>query len=234
MKNNKTILKQEREKIFSLFIRKHKLKFCEIEKEVGIRSNNLTYHIQKMVDEDILEKNGEYYLLTREAEKIIPFFAHITGKEQGCLPVVVIAIIKDNKICLLKREKRPYKDYWGMIGGKLKHSETVEETAVREAEEETGLKCVFEKVNAVLHERLIEDKVIKNSLVIFFCNVSSESFNISRSEEGEVKWFDLDNLPEDIIPSDKLMIDELLNKSLCFKEVVMEEKDHKLVRMDVW
>ncbi len=35
------ILRKERENIFELFIRKHKLKFSEIEREIKIRSNHL-------------------------------------------------------------------------------------------------------------------------------------------------------------------------------------------------
>jgi ADP-ribose pyrophosphatase YjhB (NUDIX family) len=233
MDNDKVILNKEREEIFSLFIKEHRLRFSEIEKSIKIRSNHLNYHIKKMIDEGMLKKDGEYYSLTTEAEKIIPFFSHIIGKEKGCLPVVVIAVINNDKICLLKRKNRPYQGYWGMIGGKLKYDESIEESALREAKEEAGLDCKFERVISVLHERLIEDKIIKNSLVIFFCKLITNDLKIVAGLEGEIKWYPINNLPKDIIPSDKLMINELMDSNLSFKEVIMEEKNKKLVKIEV-
>jgi len=234
MENKNIIIKKEREDIFNLFIKEHRLRFSEIEKRLNIRSNHLNYHIKKMVEEGILEKKEDYYFLTTEAEKIIPFFAHVTGKEKGCLPVIIAAVMDGDNICLLKREKRPYQGYWGMIGGKLRHSETVEETALREVKEETCLDCKFENVISVLHERLLENDNVKNSIVIFFCRLITKKAEVKPCEDGEVKWFNIKELPENIIPSDKLMIEELMNKDFCFKEVVMKEKDRKLVSMDVW
>ena len=92
------ILRKERENIFELFIKKHKLKFSEIEREIKIRSNNLNYHLKKMINENLLEKKEDYYYLTIEAEKIMPFFAHLTGKEQGPLTIITAAIINKERI----------------------------------------------------------------------------------------------------------------------------------------
>lgn len=226
--------KKEREDIFALFVRNHRLKFNEIEKQLDIRSNHLSYHLTKLIEDDILEKVDEYYILTKEAEKMIPFFAHITGKEQGPLSIIAAAIVNNNKICLLKRSKRPYKGYWSVIGGKLRLHESLQDTAIREAKEESGLDCKFDKLCSVLHERVLNSNTYTVALVIFFCKLTTDQINIKKEDdEGELAWFDLDNLPEKIIPSDKLMITELLNKDFSFVSLTMEDKDGELVSMKI-
>ncbi len=48
-------------------------------------------------------------------------------------------ILDDNKIILIKRLNDPYKDHWAIPGGFVEYGEKVEDAAVREAKEETGL-----------------------------------------------------------------------------------------------
>lgn len=48
-------------------------------------------------------------------------------------------ILEDNKVVLIKRLNNPYKDHWAIPGGFVEYGEKVEDAAVREAKEETGL-----------------------------------------------------------------------------------------------
>ncbi len=48
-------------------------------------------------------------------------------------------IHQDDKIILIKRLNDPYKDYWAIPGGFVEYGEKVEDAAIREAKEETGL-----------------------------------------------------------------------------------------------
>ena len=52
MKYTGSLVKKEREEIFRLFLERTKLKFSEIERLTGIRSNMVSYHIEKMQKED--------------------------------------------------------------------------------------------------------------------------------------------------------------------------------------
>jgi len=55
------------------------------------------------------------------------------------LLAVDVIIIYDGLVVLIKRKKKPYKNFWALPGGFVEYGETVEKAAIREAKEETGL-----------------------------------------------------------------------------------------------
>lgn len=61
----------------------------------------------------------------------------------------VIIRIDNFNIVLAKRKYDPFKGSWGLPGGKMDGDETIEQTAIREAEEETGLKIKLIRVFGV-------------------------------------------------------------------------------------
>ena len=60
------------------------------------------------------------------------------------IPRAGMIIFKNNKILLIKRHRLGY-DYWAMPGGTYEDGETMEQTAIREIKEETGLNCKIDK-----------------------------------------------------------------------------------------
>lgn len=59
----------------------------------------------------------------------------------------IVINYKDWGIVLIKRKYPPYKNFWALPGGKLEIGlESVDETAIREAEEETNLKIEKQKL----------------------------------------------------------------------------------------
>lgn len=65
--------------------------------------------------------------------------------------ITVDLVIKrsDGSIVLVKRAFDPFKGYWALPGGFLKFGKSVEETAIREAKEETGLDIEIEDLLGV-------------------------------------------------------------------------------------
>lgn len=58
-------------------------------------------------------------------------------------PLLAVDIVirrKDETVVLIKRLNPPFKDHFAIPGGFVEYGETVGQAAVREAEEETGLK----------------------------------------------------------------------------------------------
>ncbi|MEN6378984.1 MAG: NUDIX hydrolase [Methanofastidiosum sp.] len=52
---------------------------------------------------------------------------------------VDIIIFLDNKLVLIKRGRGPFRNFFALPGGFVEYGETVENAAIREAKEETGL-----------------------------------------------------------------------------------------------
>jgi ADP-ribose pyrophosphatase YjhB (NUDIX family) len=227
----KSLSKKERSEIFKLFLENDKLKFNEIEKNLRIRSNMVSYHLTSMVHDGLLVKKGEYYYLTEHAEKYIPIFSDIFGSDLGPLPVVLIAVMsaKQDKILLVKRNKRPYKNYWSMIGGKILLHEDFKEASIRKVKEKTDLDSEFISLNDVMHERVEGLGIVKYSFILLFTKVIVKNIKFKETRAGELKWFSIDKLDSNIIiPSDYYLIKKSLNKKHKMKFLYMNEKDGKI------
>ncbi|MGV8150624.1 MAG: NUDIX domain-containing protein [Candidatus Woesearchaeota archaeon] len=199
-------------KIFELFLDRFRLKFSDIEKEVKIRSNKLSYHIDSLKKSGLIEKSGEYYILTSKAEGYLPI---ISGKSKdassiGPIPIILCAITSKDRVLLIKRTARPYKNYWSLIGGKILLHEDIKSAALRKAKEETGIDCEFKSLNAILHEHVETNGKIKHSFILFFVKLHPKKV---KSAEG--KWFDINKIKnEEIIPTDYYLIKNMLNSKI--------------------
>jgi len=234
MKYTGSLVKKEREQIFRLFLDNTKLKFSEIEKQTGIRSNMVSYHIEKMQKEGLLEKRRGHYFLTKNAEKYLPIFSNLIGKELSPLPVILVAVMNKGKILLIKRNRRPYKNYWSLIGGKMLLKENFEQASLRQIKEKTDIDCKFVSLNSVLHERIKGDGIIKHSFILFFTKVKTGKINFKETSSGKLKWFDIKKIEKNkIIHSDLWLIENKLNSKIDVKNATMLEKEGKLSRFKI-
>jgi len=229
MKYSGGLVKKEREQIFRLFLKNTRLKFSEIEKAIKIRSNMVSYHLEKMQEEGLLEKKDNYYYLTKKAERYLPIIPHITGQELSPLPVILTAVLRKNQILLIKRNTRPYQNYWCLVGGKMHMEETFGASAKRVVKEKTGLDAKYAGMASILYERVEGDDIIKHSFIHFFARMQSESDTFKESEAGELRWFNIKDLnKEKIIPSDLWLIKNKLDSSIEIVDSEMKENHGKL------
>jgi len=70
-------------------------------------------------------------------------------QKRSPLLTVDIIIPTSDGLVLVKRAREPYKGMWALPGGFVRYGERVESAAVREAEEETGLKVKLRKLVGV-------------------------------------------------------------------------------------
>lgn len=128
--------------------------------------------------------------------------------------VNVLIINKDNQILLQRRGTFPYK--WGLIGGITELGEALEDTAVREAKEETGLD--INELN-LLGTTSGEDCFIEFPhgdkaffiTIGYVCKSFSGEFNIDNFETKELRFFSYDKLPENIPKSHRVFIEKYYN-----------------------
>jgi ADP-ribose pyrophosphatase YjhB (NUDIX family) len=223
MKYSGSLVKKEREQIFQMFLHEDRLRFSDIEKQIKIRSNMIAYHLQQMVKEGLLKKERLEYQLTKKGEKYIPIFSHITGSELSPLPIALIATMHKSKILLIKRNKRPYKNYWSMIGGKMLFDEDYKKASIRLVKNRSSLEAKFASINAILHE-MVEDEGIKHSFILFFTKVNVDTENFKVSNHGELKFFDIKKLDKlKIIPSDYWLIKHKLNSKITVHNATMKD-----------
>ena len=152
------------------------------------------------------------------------------SKRDKILNVVICALVNDGKILLIKRVKEPYKDHWGLIGGKMEFGEFVEETAVREFHEETGIRSSFDCLAGIASEIVFDKGEKTNHFLLFVAKLKSESMDFVEGHEGELKWFDLKTLDKDImIPSDYIMVKEyvLKNSPVKIHKIRMNQQGEK-------
>ena len=108
-------------------------------------------------------------------------------------------VFNDNKDLLLNL--RTDTNSWGIPGGSMELFETIEETAIRELKEETGIAADDLKLVDVLsgQEYYFEypngDKMC-TVIVLFKVNNYKGNIKVSDNESKELRFFSLDNLPQ--------------------------------------
>ena len=124
-----------------------------------------------------------------------------------------IFIYKDRNVLLQKRKDN---GCWSMHAGGLEIGETVEEAAKRELLEETGLTANTLFLLGVFsgeEMRYTYPNGDKVSIVqiIYTCNYFSGDITCEQEEVSELKWFDINEIPDNISPPDKKAFDSFIN-----------------------
>lgn len=116
-------------------------------------------------------------------------------------PVTVhLFFIRENQILLLRRYNTGFRDgQYSVPAGHLDGGETVLQAAAREAKEEAGVDLAIHNMtfSTVMHR--IED----DERVDFFFHVhawTGEPFNAEPEKCDDLRWFDLNHLPENTVP----------------------------------
>lgn len=162
--------------------------------------------------------------------------------EQKILNIVLSPVVYRSQILLLKRAKEPFKDLWGMPGGKVEFGENIDTAIEREIREETGLPVKFTAVRGIVNETFHDSKTdkIEAQSIIFVCEVRPEHNKHVDSVEGKLAWFklkDWQKLKEQIIPSDYLMVERFIirqKRDVTVNKVKMlQGKEYKIARTDL-
>jgi 8-oxo-dGTP diphosphatase len=114
-------------------------------------------------------------------------------------PTVTVDIIVLRKnmteILLIKRLNPPFEGNWALPGGFLDMNETLEEAAVRELKEETGLSGIsLQQLHAF--SALDRDPRHRTISVVFYGILAGNHADaVAGSDAKEAKWFNLNHLP---------------------------------------
>lgn len=156
-------------------------------------------------------KEIRFVLFDREAYEIFKDFVegHIEyiRRKQGHYPIPTADIIIEvNKgFILIERENPPFG--WAIPGGFVNYDESLEETAVREAKEETGMKLKNLRQLHTYSKPGRDPRFHTISTVFIAEGVGKPK---ASSDAKNLKIFTKDNLPQDIVFDHKVIIEDYL------------------------
>lgn len=138
--------------------------------------------------------------------------AYITGRAAGARGVRVI-VINGRSVLLVSHWFAPWT--WTLPGGNMNEGETVEQAAIREVKEETGLDIKSIAGEIGTYEGALGEG---DEVSVVYTGDFEGSFSIRPTIEIMGKsWFDIDNLPPEISPANRKRIE-------AYRAGVREEK----------
>lgn len=121
---------------------------------------------------------------------------------------IVITKDTDAKVLLIQRGDDPYKGCWAFPGGFMNMDETTEQCAIRELEEETGLKIV-ELYQIGAYSKVDRDPRGRTVTVAYLAVIDKLSPVIGQDDAVQAEWWPLTSLPKLAFDHDKIMEDAI-------------------------
>ena len=119
---------------------------------------------------------------------------------------VVIANEKEPKVLLIQRGNEPFKGQWALPGGFLNMDETTEQCAVRELEEETGLK-VTEIKQIGAYSKVDRDPRGRTITVAYLAIIDKVENVKGLDDAAKAQWFPISNLPKLVFDHEEIIAD---------------------------
>ena len=111
------------------------------------------------------------------------------------------------KVLLIERGNEPYKNNWAFPGGFIEMDETLEESAVRELHEETGM-CGVRLHQYKAYGDPGRDPRGRNISVIFYGFTDIKNSIVAGSDDAKnAGWFNQDEIPDMAFDHNKILND---------------------------
>lgn len=143
------------------------------------------------------------------------------------IPAVYLLLRSKGKILLLRRANTGYQDgTYSLIAGHLDGDELGTSGMIREAKEEAGI-TVLTKDLKLVHtaHRLSRNQVGQERVDLFFEATKWEGKIVNNEPEkcDNLSWFDVSNLPHQMLPFIRLVIEDVEN-GINYSEYTEEPK----------
>lgn len=139
------------------------------------------------------------------------------GKDYIGVGVGAFIINENNQLLLQKRAVPAEKDHWCIPGGRLEMFETLENAVIRETKEETDLDIEVIKMIGVC-DHIIKEESAHWVATSFLCKIKSGVPKIMEPDKAsDLRWFDLDKLPEKLTITTKKALSDY-NKNILNKK----------------
>jgi ADP-ribose pyrophosphatase YjhB (NUDIX family) len=209
------------------------LKFSALKSNPIVPNNQLTFHVNALVEGWLIEKKWQTYSLTQSGKRYANSKDSHRDAEHKFQKVGVLMVCSrmsygKKEYLFYTRKKHPFFDKQWSPTGKIMRWETPTQTAEREIFEETWLKwsAIFVKLYHFINKSeswdVIEDKYL------FLCHISEPQWLLKQNNEWEFYWVAKKDIPNRITnPFDTIdevfaMIDAVDSFSgvIAFKEII--------------
>lgn len=133
-------------------------------------------------------------------------------------------LTRDDEVLLAMKKRGFGKGRWNGVGGKPNPGESIDQTAVRETQEEIDVTLKDIEVRAVLDFYFLNNPDWSQQVIVYF----SKSWDGIPKETEEMKplWYKKDNLPlNEMWPDDKHWLPQVLDGSRIRAEFLFGEND---------
>ena len=121
---------------------------------------------------------------------------------------IVITKEADAKVLLIQRGDDPYKGCWAFPGGFMNMDETTEQCAIRELEEETGMKVTgLHQIGA--YSKVDRDPRGRTVTVAYLVVIDKPLPVIGLDDAVQAEWWPLSSLPKLAFDHDEIMADAI-------------------------
>ena len=139
----------------------------------------------------------------------------IKGKDFIGIGVGAVILNERNEVLMLHRKREPNFDHWHLPGGSVELFEKVEECVIREVKEEVGLNVLVNTILDVVNSFYNDSHWI--SLVYSVKVVDGIAKNMEPNKHYDIKWFDIEKIPENTLFLTKDEFKSVFKKALQYK-----------------
>ncbi len=167
-----------------------------------ITSDHTNYHLKQLVRLGLVTKNEARYLLTDPgkdyAGSLDDAMRHLEKPPKTS--VIIWAVRKNsdgvNEYLVNRRLRHPYFGKVGRLTGKVRFGESLQESALRELYEETGLTARFVQLDQVYRKvrRRQSGEVVQDNVFFIFFMTEFEGDMVTKTEFQENFWITVDDV----------------------------------------
>jgi len=100
-----------------------------------------------------------------------------------------------HQVLLVQRKNQPFQGQWALPGGFVETDEDLEQAAIRELEEETGLK--LKRMKQVFAFGALHRDPRQRVVTVAYCSILNKNRDVQgASDVSAAQWFELNQLPE--------------------------------------
>ena len=121
---------------------------------------------------------------------------------------IVITKEENAKVLLIQRSDEPYKGAWAFPGGFMNMDESTEQCAIRELEEETGLK-VTDVCQIGAYSKVDRDPRGRTITVAYLAIIDKAICVVGQDDAAKAEWWPINSLPHLAFDHDEIVSDAI-------------------------